>query len=81
MESVSALDLILDRARRDPRAIAFAEATEPRTLRAKPTDLEVMSVEALNEYIAELEAEIERIRAAIEGKQSWRGEAESFFKK
>jgi uncharacterized small protein (DUF1192 family) len=54
---------------------------EPRTLRAKPTDLEVMSVEALNEYIAELEAEIERIRAAIEGKQSWRGEAESFFKK
>ncbi len=54
---------------------------EPRTLRAKPTDLEVMSVEALHDYIGELEAEIERIRAAIGAKQSWRGEAESFFKK
>ena len=52
----------------------------PKTLRAKPTDLEVMSVEALREYIIELEAEIERIQAAIVAKESWRGEADSFFK-
>jgi uncharacterized small protein (DUF1192 family) len=52
----------------------------PKTLRAKPTDLEPMSVEALEEYIVELEAEIERIRAEIKAKESWRGEAESFFK-
>lgn len=52
----------------------------PKTLRAKPTDLEPMSVEALEEYIVELEAEIERIRVEIKAKESWRGEAESFFK-
>lgn len=52
----------------------------PKTLRTKPTDLEPMSVEALEEYIVELEAEIERIRVEIKAKESWRGEAESFFK-
>lgn len=53
---------------------------EPQTRRPKPKDLEVMSIAALHEYIAELEAEIERTRAAIDAKQSWRGTAESFFK-
>jgi len=40
----------------------------PKTLRVKPTDLEPMSVEALQEYILELEAEIERIRAEIKAR-------------
>lgn len=53
---------------------------EPRTLRPKPLDLDILSVEALNEYIAELEGEIERVREAIAAKEAWRGEAESFFK-
>lgn len=53
---------------------------EPRTLRPKPLDLDTLSIEALNDYIAELEGEIERVRAAISAKESWRGEAESFFK-
>ena len=53
---------------------------EPRTLRPKPLDLDTLSIEALNDYIAELEGEIERVRAAIAAKESWRGEAESFFK-
>ncbi|MEX2614822.1 MAG: DUF1192 domain-containing protein [Alphaproteobacteria bacterium] len=53
---------------------------EPQTARPKPRDLDVMSIAALHDYIAELEAEIARTRAAIEAKQSWRGTAESFFK-
>lgn len=54
---------------------------EPRTKRQKPKDLEVMSVEALNEYIAGLEAEIERARAEIAKKQDSRAAAESVFRK
>jgi uncharacterized small protein (DUF1192 family) len=54
---------------------------EPLTKRQKPKDLDVMSVEALKEYIAGLEAEIERARGAIAAKQSHKAAAESFFKK
>jgi len=53
---------------------------EPKTKRQKPRDLEVMSIEALNEYIAGLEAEIERARAEIAKKQNSRAAAESVFK-
>lgn len=56
------------------------EDLEPRTLRPKPLDLDSLSIGSLNEYIAELEGEIERVRAAISAKEAWRGEAESFFK-
>ena len=52
---------------------------EPKTLRPKPLDLDTLSIEALNDYIAELEGEIERVRVAITAKESWRGEAVSFF--
>jgi uncharacterized small protein (DUF1192 family) len=54
---------------------------EPLTKRKKLKDLDVMSVDALNEYIAGMEAEIERARAAIAAKQSHKAAAESFFKK
>ena len=56
------------------------EDLEPRTLRPKPLDLGTLSIEALSDYISELEGEIERVRAAISVKETWRGEAESFFK-
>lgn len=56
------------------------EDLEPKTLRPKPRELDSLSIEALRDYIAELEAEIDRVRQAIEAKESWRGEAESFFK-
>ena len=56
------------------------EDLEPKTLRPKPLELDSLSVEALNDYISELEGEIERVRSAIAAKESWRGEAESFFK-
>ena len=49
---------------------------------AKPKkDLEVMSIEALHEYIEELQADIERARGAISQKQAARQGAEAFFKK
>jgi uncharacterized small protein (DUF1192 family) len=54
---------------------------EPLTKRPKLKDLDVMSIEALNDYIAGLEAEIERARAAIAAKESHKTAAESFFKK
>ena len=54
---------------------------EPRAKRPKLRDLDVMSVAALNDYIAEMEAEIARVRAAIEAKQSWRSQADTFFKR
>jgi uncharacterized small protein (DUF1192 family) len=54
---------------------------EPRTKRQKPKDLDVMSVDALKEYIVGLEAEIERARAAIASKTSHKAAAEFFFKK
>ena len=46
----------------------------------QPRNLAVMSIEAIAEYIAELEAEIARASEAIAEKQSARGEADSVFK-
>ena len=52
----------------------------PRALRPKPTDLGVMGIEELNEYIAELEAEIERVRSTIVKKEQQRIAASAVFK-
>jgi uncharacterized small protein (DUF1192 family) len=46
----------------------------------KPKDLEIMSVEALQEYIAELKAEIARAEAQVAAKQDHRKAADAFFK-
>ena len=54
------------------------EPTKPKTL--EQADLDMMSIEALEDYIAEREAEIERAKAKIASKQSARGVAETFFK-
>lgn len=57
---------------------------EPRPVpaaKAPPKDLGVMSVEELKTYIAGLEAEIERARAAIAGKEAHRSAAEALFKR
>ena len=53
----------------------------PRKPTTKPPDLATWSVEEVEAYIARLEAEIVRARAAIESKRSIRGAAESLFKK
>ena len=57
------------------------DPAEPRDVKPKPKDLEVMSIEALGEYIAELEAEIARVREAIADKSTARQDAESVFNK
>lgn len=54
---------------------------EPRKKVAERRNLEPMSVEELNAYIADLEAEILRVRAAITAKENVRNGAESLFRK
>ena len=44
-------------------------------------DLDVFSIDALGEYIEELETEIARVRKKIAFKEKAREGAESFFKK
>ena len=58
-----------------------ADDLEPQKQKPAPKNLEEMSIEALEEYIAELKAEIARICEAIAGKQDARAGAEQFFKK
>jgi len=53
----------------------------PRALRLKPTDLDVMSIGELNEYIGELESEIERVRSAISQKENQKLAADAVFKR
>lgn len=54
---------------------------EPRKKKPVLKNLDEMSIEALKDYIADLEAEIERTRQAIKGKEAARMGAESFFKR
>lgn len=54
---------------------------EPQKKKPALKDLEVLSIEALHEYIAEMETEIDRVREAIKLKESAREGAEAFFKK
>ncbi|MBP2230687.1 uncharacterized small protein (DUF1192 family) [Azospirillum agricola] len=57
------------------------EDLEPRTAKPAPKDLNVLGVAELNDYIAGLEAEIARARAAIAAKQAQKSAAEAFFRK
>jgi len=54
---------------------------EPIKKKPAPKDLEVMSIEALREYIEDLQAEIRRAEQAIAAKDKARAGAEAFFKK
>lgn len=56
------------------------EDLDPRTKKPKPRNLDVMSIEALEEYIAEMQAEIERVRGAIAKKEKAREGADAVFK-
>ena len=59
----------------------FDDDDLPQRAPAKLKDLSRLSVEELRDYIARLEAEIERARAEITAKQGVRGAAEAMFKK
>lgn len=54
---------------------------EPQKKKPVLKNLEELSIEALHEYIAEMETEIERVRESIKAKEAARQGAEAFFKK
>ena len=54
---------------------------EPQKQKPALKNLEEMSIEALGEYIDELEAEIARVGEAIKSKKSALTDADHFFKK
>ena len=54
---------------------------EPLTQKPVVKNLEVLSIEALEDYIGELQTEIERVREEIKRKNSAKSAAESIFRK
>ena len=54
---------------------------EPRQRKSTPMNLEIMSLDALRAYIADLEAEISRARSEIAAKEIARHGAEEVFRK
>lgn len=58
-----------------------ADDLEPRKAVPKPKDLDAMGIGELQDYIADLEAEIARTRAKIAAKQSLKSGAEAVFKR
>ncbi|MDE0057112.1 MAG: DUF1192 domain-containing protein [Defluviicoccus sp.] len=57
------------------------EDLAPQKAPAKLRELDSLSIEELEEYIAELEAEIRRVRADIDKKQRHRAGVEGLFKR
>lgn len=57
------------------------EDQAPRPAKPAPRLLDPMSVDELEAYIGEMEAEIARVRRAIEAKRGHRSAAESFFRR
>ncbi|MEM7441826.1 MAG: DUF1192 domain-containing protein [Pseudomonadota bacterium] len=56
------------------------EDLEPRRPKIAPPNLDPLSVEDLTDYIAQLEAEIERVRVVIASRKDHLSEAEKYFK-
>lgn len=56
------------------------EDLEPRKKTIPPVNLDVMSVEELNDYVSTLEAEIARTKVKIQAKKTHLGAAASLFK-
>jgi len=54
---------------------------DPRNAKKKPLNLDDMNIEDLQEYIAILRAEIERVETKVKAKQSHVSAAASFFKR
>jgi uncharacterized small protein (DUF1192 family) len=59
----------------------FDDDLEPRTRAKKPKPLDNMSVDELKAYVAELQAEILRVEAAINAKQTHMAAMDALFKK
>lgn len=57
------------------------EDLEPRKAKPKPKDLDVMGVEELEEYLAELEVEAARVNEKIAAKKAYLSGADDLFKR
>lgn len=53
----------------------------PQNVPKPKRDLDPMSIEELNDYIGEMQEEIERVRAEIAKKEAHRASVDSLFKK
>lgn len=58
----------------------FDDDLEPRTGKPQVKNLEPLSIEELEQYIKDMEAEIERVKADIVSKKAHRDAAASVFK-
>lgn len=56
------------------------EDLEPRKKKVQPRELDSLSIEELTDYIGEMEAEIDRVKAKIAAKQAHLSGAASLFK-
>ena len=54
---------------------------DPRHAKKKPLNLDDMNIEDLKEYVAVLQAEIDRVEAKVKAKRSHASAAASIFKK
>ena len=54
---------------------------EPRKQKPKPKDLDTLGVDELEEYLENLQAEAERVKAKIQAKKSYLSGADSLFKR
>jgi uncharacterized small protein (DUF1192 family) len=57
------------------------DAPPRKRIRLEKLVLDTLSIEELRDYIAELQAEIARVEADIERKQSHRNAADAFFRR
>lgn len=53
---------------------------DPRTKRMKPRALDMLSVEDLRQYIADMRTEITRVEAEVAKKEKSKSAADAFFK-
>jgi uncharacterized small protein (DUF1192 family) len=58
-----------------------ADDLEPLKKKPKPRDLDTLSIEELNDYIADMETEIARVRDKIKAKTSHSAAAAALFRK
>ncbi len=58
-----------------------ADDLEPLKKKPKPRELDTLSIEELNDYIADMEGEITRVRDKIKAKTSHSAAAAALFRK
>lgn len=65
----------------DGRGAMDPEDLEPRKQKPKPKDLDALGVDELEDYLADLEAEILRVKDKIKTKKAYLSGADALFKR